>query len=105
MARKVWWCDNCGYETYRRGRCPGCGERLLTLAFPELEVGNTDEEVGYGLAGWDNTARGRLIEALLDANVPHRFEDDELVVRETDEAKVDALTSDLNPLTHLMVSH
>ena len=95
MARKVWWCDNCGYETYSRGRCPGCGERLLPSALPELEVGNTDEEVGYGLAGWDGTARGRLIEALLDANVSHRFEDDELVVRVTDEAKVDALASEV----------
>lgn len=95
VAGKVWWCDNCGYEAHRRGRCRGCGERRLPSPLPELETSPLEEEVGYGIAGWDNAARGRLIEALLDATIRHRIEDGELIVRATDEAKVDELISQI----------
>lgn len=90
---QVWWCGNCGYETESRGRCPGCSERLLPSPLPELEAGSPDEEVGYGLAEWGSRARARLIEALIDDNIPHRFEDEELVVRAADERAVDDLTA------------
>jgi len=92
VATKIWWCDNCGYETEGRGRCPECGERLLPSALPALEAGVPEQEVGYGLADWSGRARGRLIEAMIDASVLHRFEDEELVVRASDENVVDELT-------------
>ena len=95
MARKTWWCDNCGYESRSRGRCSNCGERLLLSPLPELEPGSPDEEVGYGLAGWDKRAHVQLIAALISANIPHRFEDEELVVRTSDEAEVDDTTGAL----------
>lgn len=89
MAHKVWWCDNCGYEVDKGGRCAGCGERLLLSDLPELLPGSGAEEVGYRLGGWEGRARGRLIEALVSQGVLHRFEDEELIVLLADESTVD----------------
>lgn len=95
MTRKIWWCDNCGYEVTARGRCSGCGERLLPGRLPELVPREASEEVGYGLEGWDPGSRGRLIEALYGAGIVHRFDGDELVVLKDDEWRVDAITAQI----------
>ena len=93
MPTKVWYCANCGYEVTSRGRCYNCGERLVASALPELESGPDDDEVGYRLDMWDDPTRARLIEALINAGVRHRFEEEELVILAVDEAEVDQLVA------------
>jgi hypothetical protein len=90
---KVWYCVNCGYEVGSRGRCHRCRVKLDLSPLPELEVGDEDDEVGYRLDDWADATRGRLIVALIRANVRHRFEDDELVVGSEDEERVDDLVA------------
>ena len=73
VARKIWWCDNCGCESHSRGRCSECGEHLLLSPLPELEPGRRDEEVGYGLANWEDrpasgSQRRLLVPALFTAS-------------------------------------
>jgi hypothetical protein len=93
VSRKVWYCAICGYEVNSRGRCHSCGERLIASPVPELESGPDDDEVGYRLDEWDDQTRARLIRLLVSAGVPHRFEDEELVVLAADEAEVDRLVA------------
>jgi hypothetical protein len=93
LATKVWYCGNCGYEVASRGRCHSCGERLVASPLPELESGPDDDEVGYRLDMWDDPTRARLIEALINAGVRHRFEEEELVILAVDEAEVDQLVA------------
>jgi hypothetical protein len=62
---------------------------------PELETGDDDDEVGYRLDDWADRERGRLIEWLNRDEIPHRFEEDELVVTAEDEARVDDLLAEL----------
>ncbi len=92
---KIWYCVNCGYETDRRGRCHRCRTRLDASPLPELEAGDDEDEVGYRVEEWEDADRGRLIVALIRANVEHRFEDDELVVDAENEERVDDLLADL----------
>ena len=61
----------------------------------ELETGDEDDEVGYRLDDWADRERGRLIESLNRDEIPHRFEDDELVVTAEDESRVDDLMAEL----------
>ncbi|HTT87977.1 MAG TPA: hypothetical protein VMF65_00375 [Acidimicrobiales bacterium] len=93
MPTKVWYCANCGYEVTSRGRCHSCGERLVASSLPELESGPDDDEVGYRLDMWDDPTRARLIEALINAGISHRFEEEELVILAVDEAEVDQLVA------------
>jgi hypothetical protein len=60
---------------------------------PELESGPEDDEVGYRLDLWDDETRGRLIQVLISAGVRHRFEEEELVIRAADEARVDRIVA------------
>jgi hypothetical protein len=92
---KVWYCSTCGYEVGFRGRCHQCGQRLEPSPLPELEPGADEDEVGYRLDEWADDARGRMIVELIDAGIPHRFEDDELVVDVGDEEQVDELVARL----------
>jgi hypothetical protein len=92
---KVWYCANCGYEVGSRGRCHACGEKLMASRLPALNPLDEDEEVGYRIGEWDDWERGRLIVALNDLEILHRFEDDELIVAAEDEARVDDLVSEL----------
>ena len=92
---KIWYCANCGYEVGARGRCHLCRQRLVASRLPELETEDEDDEVGYRLDDWADRERGRLIERLNDDEIPHRFEDDELVVTAEDESRVDDLMADL----------
>ncbi|HEX6395570.1 MAG TPA: hypothetical protein VFZ97_19215 [Acidimicrobiales bacterium] len=94
MAR-IWYCPNCGYEVHGRGRCHSCRQKLVASELPELEAGDEDEEVGYRLGAWGNRDRGRLIEYLNALTIPHRFEEDELVVTAEDEERVDDLVAEL----------
>ncbi|MGP8206989.1 MAG: hypothetical protein ACLQVK_13230 [Acidimicrobiales bacterium] len=93
MSTKVWFCPRCGYEVNSRGRCHGCGERLIASPLPELDSGPDDEEVGYRLDLWDDETRGRLIQVLISAGVRHRFEEEELVVLAANEARVDRIVA------------
>lgn len=88
---RIWYCRTCGYEVDTRGRCHNCRQRLTPSPLPELEQGEEDDEVGYRLEGWSGRSRGRLIDALVDAGILHRFEEEELVVAADDEARTDDL--------------
>jgi hypothetical protein len=92
---KIWFCRNCGYEVGGRGRCHACKARLSTSPLPELPVGDEDDEVGYRLEDWSPRSRGRLIVRLIEANVLHRFEEDELVVSADDETRTDDLVEEV----------
>src|ERR1700738_1282900 len=93
---RVWYCANCGYEVDRGGRCHSCKEPLVESPLPELAEGEADDEVGYRLADWDDTQRGGLIQALIDSEIPHRFEADELVVAADNEAAADAIVAQVS---------
>jgi hypothetical protein len=93
VSKKVWYCARCGYEVNARGRCFSCGERLVASPLPELESGPEDDEVGYRLDQWDDQTRVKLIQSLISAGVPHRFEEEELVILAVDEAEVDRLVA------------
>jgi hypothetical protein len=91
VSAKVWFCANCGYEVNSRGRCFNCGAKLQASPLPELDSGPDDDEVGYRLDQWDDLTRGRLIQALINSGVSHRFEEEELVILAVDEAEVDRI--------------
>ena len=90
---RVWFCANCGYEVHSRGRCHACKSKLVPSALPELETGPEDEEVAYRIDGWMEADRGRLIQRLNDLGIQHRFEEEELIVEASDEARVDDLVA------------
>jgi hypothetical protein len=92
---KIWYCVNCGYEVEHRGRCHRCKARLISSPLVQLAGLDEDDEVAYRLGSWSEQARGRLIVALIRANVEHRFDDEELVVAAEDEDKVDDLLAEL----------
>ncbi len=95
---RIWFCRNCGYEVRSRGRCHSCKEKLTPSALPELAAGSEDDEVGYRIDGWGVAERGELIVRLNDLGIPHRFEDEELVVDAADEDRVDDLVAILGDL-------
>lgn len=96
MSRKtIWWCYKCGYEVPAGGRCHNCGEVLLPSPLPELAPEYGQEEVGYRVDQWDNESVGRLITALVDLGVCHRFEDEELIVLASDEQRVDRAVQEI----------
>lgn len=92
---KVWYCANCGYEVGNRGRCHSCREKLVPSDLPELEPAGDENEVGYRIGWWADEDRGRLIGYLNVLQVPHRFEEEELVVLADDEERVDDLLEEL----------
>ncbi|MGH9122433.1 MAG: hypothetical protein ACRDYC_10900, partial [Acidimicrobiales bacterium] len=93
MATKIYYCSNCGYEVKSGGRCHLCKQKLVTSPLPELA--ETDDEVGYRLEHWSDRGRGMLIEALINAGIRHRFEEDELVVDASDEEATDELVDEV----------
>jgi hypothetical protein len=95
VTQKVWYCPNCGYEVTSRGRCHSCGERLVSSPLAELESGPDDDEVGYRIDEWDSETRARLIEALINAGLRHRFEEEELVILAVDEAEADKIVAEV----------
>ena len=95
---KIWYCRNCGYEVGSRGRCHACKEKLTPSALADLSPGPEEDEVGYRIDGWGGAERGELIVRLNDLGIPHRFEDEELVVDASDESRVDDLVAVLGDL-------
>ncbi len=95
---RIWYCRNCGYEVGSRGRCHACKEKLTPSALAELSPGPEEDEVGYRIDGWGGAERGELIVRLNDLGIPHRFEDEELVVDASDESRVDDLVAVLGDL-------
>lgn len=95
---RIWYCRTCGYEVKSRGRCHSCKEKLIPSALPELPPGPEEDEVGYQIDGWGGSDRGELIVRLNDLGIPHRFEDEELVVDASDEVRVDDLLAVLGDL-------
>ena len=94
MTTRVWFCRTCGYEVPARGRCHACGNRLEPSPLPELTPADDEEdEVGYNLDGWSGPARARLIVALIEAGIEHRFEEEELVVAVDDEERTDDIVA------------
>jgi hypothetical protein len=92
---KIWFCRNCGYEVPSRGRCHACKVRLSSSPLPELEPGDDEDEVGYRLQDWSDRSRSRLIVRLIEANVRHRFDGDELVIEADNEARTDDLVEEI----------
>jgi hypothetical protein len=102
MARKIWWCSNCGYESNNGGRCHECGEPLLSSPLLELEPGHGRDELGYNVERWESESRARLIELLVLKRIRHRFDNDELVVLATDGDQAgDAVSEALGQLPEL----
>ena len=48
---------------------------MVASPLPELETPDGHEEVTYSLSQWENLMRVQLIQALIDAKVPHRLEE------------------------------
>jgi hypothetical protein len=67
----------------------------MASKLPALNPIDEDDEVGYRIGEWEDWERGRLIVALNDLEILHRFEEEELVVAAEDEARVDDLVSEL----------
>ncbi len=53
------------------------------------------DQVGYDLAEWDDDNRGRLLHLLEDEEIAYGLEDDELVVHEIDELRVDEIVDSI----------
>ena len=73
-------------------------ERLIAAGAPPVDWDPNDPDavkVHYDLRAWDFDQRAELAGALADANVPHTWEGDELVVPEAVEPAVDALFEEL----------
>jgi hypothetical protein len=86
-------CSRCGeqYLNPATPSCVECGAPLIGVDLPP-----EDEEVGYDLDDWDDPQRVALVERLAAADVPHRWEDLELVVREVDAEAVEVIIDDID---------
>ena len=102
----ITYCPRCGAQ-YREepggewldtsARCVDC--RLAVTAPPAMlaRSGSGDDEVEYDLAEWDVPERGAATTALLEAEIPYRWEPDLiLVVPAVAEDEVDRLLEDLD---------
>ncbi|MDP9075761.1 MAG: hypothetical protein M3N98_16645 [Actinomycetota bacterium] len=92
----IWYCVHCGYEVPKKGKCHNCKQPLTASPLKELSEGEVEDEVGYSLEEWEDTARGELIAALVERRLRHRFDGDELVVAASDEETVDQLVDELS---------
>jgi hypothetical protein len=68
-------------------------EGIIDLVEDERSVQLDPEvdQVGYDLAGWDEENRRRLLDGLDDEAIAYGLDDDELIVHEIDEQRVDEL--------------
>ena len=104
------FCPRCGTqlreafkgEWFESGvRCPECG---LTLTDPPLMLarGNNEDEVEYDLVEWEMTERAAATTALLEAEIPYRWEGElVLVVPAVAEEEVDRLLDGLGDIEEL----
>ena len=102
----ITYCPRCGAQ-YREepggewletsARCVDC--RLAVTAPPAMlaRSGSGDDEVEYDLAEWDVPERGAATTALLEAEIPYRWEPDLILVGPAvGEDEVDRLLEDLD---------
>jgi hypothetical protein len=68
-------------------------ERIIDQVEEErsVELDPEVEQIAYDLAGWDDGNRALLLHALEDEAIAFALEDDELIVHEIDEQRVDEL--------------
>ena len=92
-------CPSCG-ETYVSSAqvCADCGVPLADPAdaTPALHLEPGDDEVGYDLDDWEPDARGELVAALTAQQIPHRWEEGELVVRDRDADAVEPVIDEID---------
>jgi hypothetical protein len=100
----ITYCPRCGarFRDELRGdwfeaatKCDDCG---LAVADPPLMLARTndEDEVQYDLAQWESGERGSATTALLEAEIPYRWEPDlVLVVPAVAEDEVDILLDEL----------
>jgi hypothetical protein len=106
----ITYCPRCGAqfrevirgEWFESGvRCDDCG---LAVADPPLMLARTndDDEVQYDLSQWQSGERGSATTALLEAEIPYRWEADlVLVVPAVAEDEVDLLLDELGETEEL----
>ena len=106
----ITFCPRCGaqFGEVVRGewfeaavRCPDCG---LTVTDPPamLARGSDEDEVEYDLAEWEMTERSAATTALLEAEIPYRWEANlVLVVPAVTEDEVDLLLDELGEVEEL----
>ena len=91
-------CPSCG-ETYVSSAevCADCGVPLTDPeAISAQHLDPSDDEVGYDLDDWEPDKRGELVAALVAQQVPHRWEDGELIVREGDSDVVEPMIDEID---------
>ncbi len=106
----ITYCPRCGarYSDELRGewfetglRCSECG---VAVADPPamLARGNEEDEVEYDLGEWEPSERGLATAALLDADIPYRWEANlVLTVPAVAEAEVDRVLDELGEVEEL----
>jgi hypothetical protein len=106
----ITYCPRCGaqFRDDVRGewietgvRCADCG---LTVTDPPLMLarGNSEEEVEYALGDWQVGERGLATTALLEADIPYRWEAElVLVIPAVAEEEVDRLLEELDEVDEL----
>ena len=72
-------------------------ERIVEQVEDEraVELDPDVEQIGYDLSEWDVDNRDRLVHALEDEAIAYGFDDDELIVHEIDEQRVDELIDEI----------
>jgi len=92
----IWWCRGCGMEDTRaHNACPSCGSAMLTSDVAWLNDGDVAEETVYELETTP-TERAAVVEALLNENISHRWDNPEdLVVAQANEPAVDSIIDDV----------
>ena len=96
------WCFQCGAEYQADvAECVECG--VATVPEPPTEaidVGTDDEQqLAYEFHSWAHEARAMLDSLLTGAKLAHAWQGATLIIREDDEAAVDALVEDVEQAT------
>jgi len=76
-------------------RCPDCGELLEEWLPPAAPAGGGDDEVVFELGDWTPAERTTVQAQLAAEQIPHRWEQSDLVVREGDADLVDDLLDEV----------
>lgn len=106
----ITYCPRCGARFYEKVRgeyvetdrsCDDCAV-IVTDAPLMLVVGNDEDEVQYDLAAWEVGERSAATTALLEVDIPYRWEQDlVLVVPVVAEEEVDRLLDELDEVEAL----